>query len=170
MEFLELAKKRYSVRKFKNDKVPKELIDKIIEAGMIAPTARNNQPQKIYVVTSEEGLRIVNEASRCVYGAPLVFIFGYDLERESYNPELDDHMGSVDADIVQTHMMLEAEELGLGTCWVKLFNPTVLSEGFDIPKNIKLTNIMPCGYAADDAVPGPGHTKSRSVDDVVSFL
>ena len=61
-DFMELAKARYSVRKFLDKKVPKEIVEKIIEAGMIAPTGCNNQPQRVIVVESQEGLaKIFNE-------------------------------------------------------------------------------------------------------------
>ena len=54
MDFLELAAKRYSVRKFKEEKVRREDLDKILKAGMLAPTAHNDQPQRILVINSDE--------------------------------------------------------------------------------------------------------------------
>lgn len=170
MDFMELAKARYSVRKFKSTPVEDDKLAKIIEAGRIAPTAVNAQPQIIYVVKSPEGIEKAAKCSACTYGAPLVFIFGYDRDRERYSIDSEDHMGAVDIDIVQTHMMLEAAELGLGTCWVKLFDAAATRKAFDIPANVKLTGFMPCGYAADDAEPSPRHEQSRPIEEMVFYV
>ena len=74
MEFEKVIKERFSVRKFKDDKVSEELIQKILEAGNLAPTAKNYQPQKIYVVMSKEGLEKIDKASPCRYNAPVCLI------------------------------------------------------------------------------------------------
>ena len=170
MEFLELAKSRYSVRKYSDKPVEDEKLDKIIEAGRVAPTARNNQPQKVYVVRSAEGLAKMKECTGCSFNAPVVFIFGYDRNIESYEIDIEDHRGSVDADIVQTHMMLEAADLGLGTCWVKMFDAKATRQAFNIPANIKLVNIMPCGYPAEDSKPTSRHFEIRPLEETVEFL
>lgn len=86
MNFLELAKNRYSVRKFKKDEIPQAVIDKIIEAGMIAPTGCNNQPQRIVVVKSKEGLEKLYECTRCHFNAPLAFIISYNKDEDWKRP------------------------------------------------------------------------------------
>ncbi|MBN1892004.1 MAG: nitroreductase family protein, partial [Clostridiales bacterium] len=73
MEFIELAKRRHSVRKYKDVAVEPEKVDMILEAGRIAPTAANRQPIRIYAVQSKEGLDIVSKAAN-FFGAPLVFV------------------------------------------------------------------------------------------------
>ena len=170
MEFTELAKKRYSVRKYAQKPIEEDKLKEIIEAGRVAPTARNLQSQKVYVIESKEGLAKIAECSGCTFGAPVVFMFGYDTDIESYDIDTDDHMGSVDADIVQTHMMLAAADLGLGTCWVKLFDAKAARRAFGIPKNIKLTSLMPCGYPAEDAAPSSMHSSIRPLEETVEFL
>jgi len=169
MEFLELAKARYSVRKYQAKKIEDEKLAKIIEAGYVAPTARNLQPQKVYVVKSEEGLAKMKECSRCTFDAPVVFVFGFDRNVESYDVDTEDHRGPVDADIVQTHMMLEAADLGLGTCWVKMFDAKKTREALGVPSNIKLTGIMPCGYPAEDAAPSSRHQEYRPLEELVEY-
>ena len=73
MDFMELAKKRYSCKKYQPDKaVEKEKLNKILEAGQVAPTAKNSQPQHIYVMESEEALKLVDNLTPCRYGAPVV--------------------------------------------------------------------------------------------------
>ena len=79
-DFLDLAQARYSVRKFLDKKVPKDIIEKILKAGMLAPTGCNNQPQRIIVVESAAGLAKIKECTRCHFDAPLVFIISYNKE------------------------------------------------------------------------------------------
>ena len=74
MEFEEVIRKRTSVRKFSDRKLEKEKLDKILEAGRLAPTAKNNQPIKIYVVQSNEGIDKIDKATKCRYGAKTVLI------------------------------------------------------------------------------------------------
>ena len=117
MDFMELAKARYSVRSFKNTPVEDEKIAKILEAAKIAPTAKNAQPQKIYVLKSADSVVAINDNCRCIYGAPLVFAIGYDESRVfGISDERVYGFGEIDSSIVTTHMMLEAAELGLGSC------------------------------------------------------
>ena len=170
MDFLELAKTRYSVRKYKDQAVEQEKLDKILEAGRVAPTAVNNQPQIIYVAKSKDALEKLAKHSPCTFDAPIVFICCYDRNKESYNPDTESHNGAIDIDIVQTQMMLEATELGLGTCWVKRFDPAGVRAEFDIPKNIKIVSLMPCGYPADDSVPSPRHLDLRPASETIFEL
>ena len=78
MEFERVIRERFSARKFKNDLISDELINKILEAGNLAPTAKNSQPQKIYVVKSKEGLEKIDKASPCRYNAPVCIIVASD--------------------------------------------------------------------------------------------
>ena len=109
--FIELAESRYSVRSFSNKKIPVEEIEKIIHAGMIAPTGCNNQPQRIIVVNSEEGLAKIKDCTRCHFDAPLVFIISYNKDECWKRPYDGKLSGDVDASIVTTHMILQAWEL-----------------------------------------------------------
>lgn len=74
--FLELAKARYSVRKYKPAAVEQEKIDRILEAARVAPTACNNQPQKIYIIKSEEKRKALAEVCPCTFDAPVIFAVG----------------------------------------------------------------------------------------------
>lgn len=75
MSFLELAKERYSVRKFQDREIAQSDMDKILEAANVAPTGCNYQPQRIYVVKSEENLAKLNELCKCIFGAKTVLMF-----------------------------------------------------------------------------------------------
>jgi len=78
MEFIELAKSRYSVRSFSGKQIESEKLKKILEAAKISPTAANRQPQKIYVLQSEQALRQINSVCQCIFGAPTVIIITAD--------------------------------------------------------------------------------------------
>lgn len=171
MDFLELAKERFAVRKFSDKKIEQEKLEKILEAGKVAPTAHNYQSQKIYVLQSKEALDKINHLSRCIFGAQTVLMVAYDDDRDWEN-DLEEgiHAGQQDASIVATHMMLEAWELGIGSCWVNMFPNTETGKAFGLPENIKPVLLMPIGYAADGAKPGPYHTAFRDMDDMVTVL
>lgn len=171
MGFLELAKKRFSVRSFKNTPVEDEKISKILEAARVAPTARNSQPQKIYVVREPEVIKGLKKASPCIYGAPLVFAIGYDTERTAKVDERRGYtFGEMDSGIVTTHMILEATDQGLGSCWVGMFVPEKVAEVLDLSENIKITALLPVGYPADDCVPADRHTIYRPDEEIVTYL
>lgn len=167
-DFMDLAAGRYSVRHFSPKPVEQEKIDLILEAGKLAPTAVNSQPQMIYVLRSEEAIAKANQITRCIYGAPQAFMFCYDDNRVCRRGE-NDNYGDIDVTIVLTHMMLEAYNLGLGTCPVGAFNPDDAKKVFDLPDNIHPILLMPFGYAADDAKPSAMHTTYRSLDETVVY-
>lgn len=78
MEFSDVIKERYSCKKFDGRQIEKEQLESILEAGRLAPTAKNLQEQKIYVVQSEEGLAKIDRVTPCRYGAPTVLIVAFD--------------------------------------------------------------------------------------------
>ena len=168
MEFLELAKQRYAVRKYSTAPIEDEKLEKILEAAKVAPTACNNQPQKIYVVKSEEKRRLLAEITPCTFDAPVIFVIGYDDTRSAKGLVYDGHdFGDTDAAIVCTHMMLEAASLGLGTCWVGYFNEEKVRAALGIPENVRIRDLLPTGYPAEDSTPSPMHETYRAQDDTV---
>lgn len=162
MDFLSLAKQRYSVRAFDPRPIEREKLEKLIEACRIAPTAKNQQPQKVFLATSKEAVEKLNALSPCIYGAPAVIVMAYDKTLtwvHSDHPEI--HSGYVDASICLTHMMLEATELGLGTCWVARFDPYAAREALGLCEDIMPVALMPVGYPADKASPSDRHLSYR---------
>lgn len=171
MDFMELAKKRFSVRKFSDKEVEKEKLDKVLESALLAPTAKNQQPQRIYVLQSEESLAKLDELSPARYGAKTVLIFTYNEDEEWKNPLEDGiHSGVEDVSIVATHVMLRAAELGLDTTWCNIFSNSKLEEAFNLPKNEKSVLFMPIGYKAEDCKPAPMHDASKSLEEMVKYL
>ncbi len=171
MSFMDLAKARFSVRKFSDRPVEEEKVRTILEAAKVAPTAKNQQPVKVYVIESPEALAKANEVSPCIYGAPLVMMVAYDADltfRTGWNPGVN--YGDIDASIVCTHMMLEAADLGLGSCWVARFARADANRAFELPDNIVPVALLPIGYAAEDAAPSPRHEAYRDESEWVFRL
>lgn len=171
MTFLELAKERYSVRSFKPDAIEQEQLDVILEAGRVAPTARNFQPQKIYVVKSQENRKKVASVCRFTFDAPVILVIAYDTERDWKNRLMPGYSsGETDAAIVGTHMMLAAWEQGIGSCWVGYFNADDVRNALELPDHIRVIALMPMGYPTEDAEPLDLHSIYRELGDTVSEL
>jgi nitroreductase len=171
MNFLELAKARYSVRSFKEDDIEESKLNAILEAGRVAPSACNKQPQKIFVVKSEEARAKLAAVCRFTFDAPVVLVVCYDKERSWQNDLMPGyHSGETDAAIVCTHMMLEAWEQGIASCWVGWFNADEIAKALSLPENLCVCSLLPIGYAADDATPTKLHTRIREFDDTIAFM
>lgn len=168
MDFLQLAKEqRYSVRKFKTDRVEKEKLDLILEAGRIAPTAANFQPQRILVLDSEENLAKLKSCTPYHFNAPLALLICYDQVTCWKHQQSGKLGGDVDASIVTTHMMLQAASLGIGSTWVAAFDHDKARELFNIPNYLIPVALLPLGYPAADASPHPIHYKRFDVSHTV---
>lgn len=166
MEFEQVIKTRTAVRKFKNEKISKELIDKILYAGLLAPTAKNNQPQKIYVVTKDEDLAKLDQVTPCRYNAPAVLIVCSNKNKAF---SLNDHSTyEIDASIVATHMMLEATNLGIGSIWVDMFDRKNLKELFNIEE--EPVCLMPIGYKQDDYIESVFHNNRKPLEEIAKYL
>ena len=122
MELLDVMKKRFSVRKYKEQQVEPEKLAKILEAAHVAPTATNAQPVRLIVVQSEEGRAKLDKAAR-LYGAPTVIIVCADHDKAWVRKYDQMQTTDIDASILTDHMMLEATEQGLGSLWVCWFDP-----------------------------------------------
>lgn len=168
MELLELAKNRYSVRKFDPRPVEKEKLQSILELGRLAPTAKNEQPHKLLVIQQEEGLAKLKKSAN-VYGAPLAIIACADLQQSWKRPFDNMDSGDIDVSIVTTYMMLEATRLGLGTIWVCFYKPDILREEFTLPEHIVPVNVLGIGYPAAEAEPSERHYSRKPLAETVSF-
>ena len=167
MEFEDIIRKRMAVRNFSDKKIEQELLNKILEAGRIAPTAKNNQPIKIYVVNSNEGMEKIDRASRCRYGAQTVLIICGNKE-EAYHKE-DYSTYEMDSCIVGTHMMLEATNLEIDNIWVEAFDEKILRAEFNIPEELTPVLLMPLGYKAEDCLINPLHDKRKSLEEIIEY-
>ena len=170
MDFMELAAARYSVRKFDERPIEPEKLEKILRAGLIAPTAKNQQPQRVFVIQSAEAIEKLKTCTQCVYGAGTVLLICYDANESWKRPFDGKDSGDVDTSIVLTHMMLEAWEQGVGSVWVMFFDADKLRKAFDLPENLIPVSLMPIGYPAPDAAPSPRHAESRPESELVCYL
>ena len=171
MTFQELAHARYSVRSFKSDPIEEEKLNLILEAGRIAPTACNNQPQKVYVARSEESRKKLASVCRCTFDAPVILVVCYDRTRNWKNKLMPGYeSGETDAAIVCTHMMLQAADLGVGSCWVGVFNAQEVSDILGLPEQVTVSALLPIGYAAENAQPAPLHTQYREFADTITEI
>ncbi len=166
MKFEDVIRERFSTRSFKNEKVKKEQLDKILEAGRLAPTAKNNQPIKIYVIESDDALNKINECSPCIYGAKTVLLV-------CSNKELSYHKGEystyeMDASIVATHMILEATNVGVDSVWVEMFDNEKVKELFNL--SFEPICLLPLGYHTDDYKPSPMHSIRKDITELVEYL
>lgn len=169
MEFSELAKTRYSLRKFSDKEIEKEKLDKVLEAARVAPTAVNFQPQRILVLNSKDCFEKMQQCTKYAFNAPKYLIICYDSDK-SWKRDIDNKdYGETDAAIAATHIILQAAELGLGTCFVGVFDPTLLCESFNIPQSYIPTAIIPIGYPAEDAHPAHLHEKRLDISETVFY-
>ena len=165
--FIELAKERYSMRKYDPKPVEPEKLSAILEAGRIAPTAHNNQPQRIKVITAPDDLAKVDGCTRCRFRTTTVLLVCYD-RTVTWKRDFDGACsGEVDAAIVTTHMMLAAQELGLGSCWVMYFDPAKTRELFALPDHIIPVAFLPLGYPADVAAPSAMHGDRVALENIL---
>lgn len=169
MNFLELAKKRYSVRKYESKKVEEEKLLKILEASRIAPTGANRQPQRLIVIQEKDGLEKLKKGAN-LYEAPLAIIVCVDHSTTWKRPFDGKDIADIDVSIVTDHMMLQATELGLGTLWVCHFDPSIIRKEFNIPDSIEPVNILGIGYAAGEPASPNRHDKLRkSLEETVFY-
>lgn len=169
MNFLNIAKSRYSVRSYTNKKVEKEKLDKILEAAHIAPTAANLQPVRLLVVQEEIGLAKIGKAAN-IYNAPLAVIVCSDHSKAWKRPFDGKQTIDIDASIVTDHMMLEATELGLGTVWVCYFKPDIIKSEFDLPEGLEPINILVIGYTDEQPANPERHSAQRiPLSELVSY-
>ncbi len=169
MDFLKLAEERFSVRKFKEEHLEQKIIDEILKAGHLAPTGCNYQPQRILVINTDESIEKLRKCTKCHFGAPTAMLVCYNKD-ESWVRKYDGALSApVDACIVNTHMMLYAHEIGVGSCWVMHFDPEAMRKEFNIPENIIPVALLVMGYPADDATPLNLHSEYRPLDEVVVY-
>lgn len=170
MNFLDIAKSRYSVRSYNGTKVEEEKLNLILEAAHVAPTAANQQPVRLIVVQEEEGLAKIGKAAN-LYHAPLAIIVCSDHSKAWTRPFDNKKTVDIDASIVTDHMMLAATEQGLGSVWICYFKPDVIRDEFHLPAHLEPINILAIGYS-DEQPASPERHKTQRIpfSEFVSFM
>ena len=172
MEFKELISQRHSVRVFSEKPIENEKLNYVLEAGRLAPTAKNSQPQKIYLVKSEQALEKIRAITPCAFNAPVVMIICGDSNKSCI---LDFESGKhdfteMDISIVTTHMMLAATDIGLATTWVGYFDAQKIKDAFNLGENIYPYCLLPIGYASEKAIVDSRHNMRNPLSETVFEL
>ena len=174
MDFLELAKQRYSERRFDSRSVEQGKLDRILEAGRIVPTACNYQPQRFYVLRSKEALEKLKRVTHFHYNVPLMILVCYDANTVWRNPGdrwyHDYNSGEQDASIAAATMMYEAEELGIHSIWVRGFDSQTVAEVFDLPRNMIPVMMLGLGYPTEQSKAHLWHNLRMPIEDMATEL
>ena len=176
MDFLELAQSRWSVRNYDARSVEQEKLDRILEAARLAPTGANRQPQRLFVLCSEEALARVRAATRMAFNAPLVIVVCAKVDEAWHNERETVMRGTtcdtynvaeMDASIVCDHMQLAATEVGLGTLWVRGYDTQSILDAFEFPQGVVPMCILDVGYPAPEAKPSRLHEDRKPLSQTV---
>lgn len=170
MEFNKVIRKRYACKKFDGRRVEQAQLDAILEAGRLAPTAKNLQEQRVYVVQSEAGLAKLDKATPCRYGASTCLVVAFDRNNVFTYPGEKRDSGVEDATIVATHMLLAAANEGVDSCWINFFDPEILAKELGLPENEEVLMVLDLGYAAEGTKPLATHSQRKELSETVAYL
>lgn len=176
MEFTEVISRRYSCRKYDSRQISEQHLTEILEAGRLAPTAKNLQEQHIYAVQSADKLAIIDKHTPCRFAAPTVLVVTYDKTNvytypTAIGPDSDHRQSGIeDAAIVATHMMLAATNVGIGSCWLNCVHIDDLHAELQLPENEEIVMLLDLGYPSEDATPRPMHFSRKPLTDTVTYL
>lgn len=159
MNFLDMVKARFSVRRFDSRSIEQDKMEMILEAGRLAPTGANFQPQRILVLRGDE-VESLRGITPFLYGQDAALIICYD-KNESWKHRSGRDIGEVDATIVMTQIMYKAWELGIGSLIVGMYKDDLLREKFSIPDHYQVVGLLMLGYPAEDCQPHPTLHDSR---------
>ena len=172
MKYYELIESRESIRLYDaNRKVPEDVLKRILNAGRLAPSAANKQPWRFLLVSSDEMLA---EIRKCYKGewfqnAPHILIVKGD-KNEAWTRSADSYNSlETDLTIAMDHMILAAENEGIGTCWIAAFDPAALRSALNLLPEEEVFAITPLGYTPE-GFEKKADKKRKSLDEVALFL
>lgn len=166
--FINLVKSRRSIRRFRNEEVPNELLKRCVEAARYAPSSCHTQSWRFVVLRGELKDRVVSEVlggmivpNRWAKTAPVIVVLAVDMDLVTHFigarvKGIDYHL--LDAGIAGEHFVLQAAELGLGTCWIGWFDKKKLKKIAGIPRKWDVAAMIAIGYP--DEVPKEKHRKA----------
>jgi len=171
VDFYEVIRTRRSVRSYKSDPIPDDVLQRVLEAARIAPSGSNRQPWRFIVVKDEEIKRKLAPACHnqsWIADAPVVIVacaqeLAYN--RGGYMGKLS---GVMDATIAFTHLILAARAEGLGTCWIGAFDNEQVKEILGIPSGWNVAALTPMGYPAEGESVFREPTGRKSLEEIVS--
>jgi len=144
---LEAIKKRQSVRSYQDKEIPEDVLQQVLEAGRLAPSASNKQGWKFIVIKDEDLRKKLVPAckNQKFVGEAPVAIAGCGTNPD-YVMSNEEHAYSIDLAIALDHMSLEAASLGLGTCWIGAFYQDQVKEILGVPESVRVVNLLTLGY------------------------
>jgi len=166
MDFLELARQRYSVRSYKSDPVEKEKLSRILDAARLAPTAANRQPYQLIVIhTADREAELLRIYSKLWFVEAPIVICACGVPAKNWVRKDGKNYNDVDVAIVMDHLIMAATASGLGTCWIAAFDPVAAKEVLGLPDGIDPIAFTPLGYAADQ----PPRKKRKPLSELVRY-
>jgi len=168
MSVLEVIKKRQSIRRYKEDLIPEEALLRVVEAARLAPSGKNLQPWKFIIVRDQvlkEKLASASAGQFFIAKAPVIIV-GCGFPDNCY-ARMGRYMKSwpVDVTIALEHLILQAQEEGLGTCWIGSFEEEEVKAILNIPRNVRVLALTPLGYPDET----PPFRKRKSLDKIISY-
>jgi len=167
MDVFEAIRTRRSIRRYLDKPVEEEKLSRVLEAARLSPSAANNQPWRFIVVTDPK----VKERLRSAYNrewfisAPVIIV-GCALPREAWVRRDGEEYWKVDLAIAMQSLVLEAWELGLGTCWIGAFREDEVKRALGIPDEARVVAMTPLGYPDEDKGPV---TDRKPIGEIVSY-
>lgn len=169
MEYPQLIRERYSVRKLSDKPVEPEKFAAILEAARVAPTAANKQPYRLLAIRDAKGMEKLATCTQYTFGAPAAVILCGCVDEAWVRPHDKQNAMFIDAGIVGAHIALAIHDLGLGSTWVGYFDPIETRKQFNIPAELEPLAIFPFGYPSAEAKPAHLHAKRRALEETVTY-
>ncbi len=172
MELSDVIQYRVSVRNYDPEKqVPKEVLKRILEAGRLAPSATNAQPWKFLVISSAEMRSRVHESYTASWfrDAPIILVVTGS-RKDAWTRSYDGYNSlETDLTIAMDHMILAAENEGVGTCWIEAYDPAKLRSALSLAEDDEVFSITPLGYPRSGFVKQI-QKKRKPLEEIVTFL
>lgn len=165
MDYFEVINKRYSCREFKDIKIDRDSLNKILEAGNLAPTAVNFQPFKIIVIENENLLEELSHATKYTFGAKTILCVTHNVNESWHRYKDQRDFGTFDSAIVTTQMVLAATSLGIGTCIVCSMDEEKVKSILGLGSEYIVDSLIPMGYPKNIGK----HNKRKNLDEIVEY-
>ena len=165
MDFYDVAKTRRSVRSYRSDPIPEEVLNRVLEAVRIAPSGSNRQPWRFIVVEDEDAKQRLVPACNgqsWIADAPVVIVACGQNIHYNRGGYMGDMSVLVDVAIGFTHLILAARAEGLGTCWIGAFSNDEVRKTLGVPEDYYVVAVTPLGYPEGEPFKGPGSRKPLS--------
>jgi nitroreductase len=170
MQFIDLARKRFSARTFKPKAIEEHTLKQILEAARIAPSAVNYQPWQFIVLTDEKRREAVcsTYSSSWIRSAPVIVAACGDHAQSWTRGDGKDHL-DIDLAIAIDHLTLAAAEHGLGTCWVCAFDADACKSILKLPDSFEVVALIPLGYPVTEGDAGRFDTARKKFEEIIHW-